>query len=54
MDPLLGTFMCYYFNFIGIILKFHISEHKHFLGCTFMTQFQGWAVLTTPSFNQQF
>ena len=44
MDPLLGTFLCYYFNFIGFILNFHISEHKHFLGCTSMTQFQGWAV----------
>ena len=45
MDPLLGTFLCFCFNFIGIILNFHFSEHKHFLGCTFMTRFQGWAVL---------
>ena len=40
MDPLLGTFLCYYFNFIGIILNFHISEYKHFLGRTFMTRFK--------------
>ena len=32
MDPLLGTFLCYYSNFTEIILNFHISEHKHFLG----------------------
>ena len=44
MDPLLGTFLCYYFNFTGIILNFHIFEHKHFLGLDFMTRFQGWAV----------
>ena len=28
-----------YFNFIEIVLNFRISELKHFLRCTFMTQF---------------
>ena len=28
-----------YFNFIEIILNFRISELKHFLRCTFITQF---------------
>ena len=52
--PIIRNISVLLFQFHSNDFDIHISELKHFLGCTFMTWFQGWAVETTLGFNQRF